>query len=176
MTVLERHHAARHRAIFIFGHPSRHAGLPGRVAARFPADTNECDYLYLVGDIVDGWRLSAGGTGRRRTTTWCRRSCARRARAPRSIYIPGNHDEAARQYCQLTFGGVRVEQEAIHGPPDGRKLLVIHGDQFDGIVRYATLARDPGRLGLHRGAAHQHHVQLARAASSASATGRCRPT
>ena len=53
------------------------------------------------------------------------------------IYIPGNHDEAARQYCQLTFGDVRVEEEAIHETPDGRKLLVIHGDQFDGIVRYA---------------------------------------
>src|SRR5258707_12455077 len=53
------------------------------------------------------------------------------------IYIPGNHDEAARQYCQLTFGDVRVEQEAIHIQPDGKKLLVIHGDQFAGIVRYA---------------------------------------
>ena len=53
------------------------------------------------------------------------------------IYIPGNHDEAARQYCQLTFGEVKVEEEAIHTQADGRKLLVIHGDQFDGIVRYA---------------------------------------
>ena len=53
------------------------------------------------------------------------------------IYIPGNHDEAARQYCQLTFGDVQVEDEAIHETADGRKLLVIHGDQFDGIVRYA---------------------------------------
>ena len=53
------------------------------------------------------------------------------------IYVPGNHDEAARQYCQLTFGGVRVQEEAIHETADGRKLLVIHGDQFDGIVRYA---------------------------------------
>ncbi len=53
------------------------------------------------------------------------------------VYIPGNHDEAARQYCQLTFGDVRVEDEAIHETPDGRKLLIIHGDQFDGIVRYA---------------------------------------
>ena len=55
----------------------------------------------------------------------------------RIVAIPGNHDEAARQYCQLTFGDVRVEEEAIHETPDGRKLLVIHGDQFDGIVRYA---------------------------------------
>ena len=53
------------------------------------------------------------------------------------VYIPGNHDEAARQYCQLTFGEVRVQAEAIHEQPDGRRLLVIHGDQFDGIVCYA---------------------------------------
>ena len=53
------------------------------------------------------------------------------------VYVPGNHDEAARQYCQLTFGDVRVQEEAIHATADGRKLLVIHGDQFDGIVRYA---------------------------------------
>jgi len=53
------------------------------------------------------------------------------------VYIPGNHDEAARQYCQLTFGDVRVEDEVIYETPEGRKLLIIHGDQFDGIVRYA---------------------------------------
>jgi UDP-2,3-diacylglucosamine pyrophosphatase LpxH len=53
------------------------------------------------------------------------------------IYVPGNHDEAARQYCSLTFGGVQVLDEVIHERADGSKLLVIHGDQFDGIVRYA---------------------------------------
>jgi len=53
------------------------------------------------------------------------------------VYVPGNHDEAARQYCSLTFGGVQVLDEVIHERADGTRLLVIHGDQFDGIVRYA---------------------------------------
>ena len=77
------------------------------------------------------------------------------------IYIPGNHDEAARQYCQLTFGeraGRRKRRSTT--TPDGRKLLVIHGDQFDGIVRYARWLAILGDWAYSRGAAHQHRLQL----------------
>ena len=52
----------------------------------------------------------------------------------RVIYVPGNHDEFARDYVGLTFGGIEVAQEAIHETADGRRMLVIHGDQFDIVV------------------------------------------
>ncbi|MBL8673364.1 MAG: UDP-2,3-diacylglucosamine diphosphatase [Rhodospirillales bacterium] len=98
---------------------------------------HDSDCLYLVGDIVDGWRL-------RRWWYWPQahndvvQKILRKARkGTRVVYVPGNHDEAARDYCGLTFGGVQVVREAIHETADGKRLLVIHGDQFDGVVRYA---------------------------------------
>lgn len=136
MTSHDRHQPARHRAIFL---SDIHLGTRG-CQAELLLDflrRNESDHLYLVGDIVDGWRL-------KRWWYWPQahndvvQKIMRKARKGTSVvYIPGNHDEAARQYCQLTFGDVRVEDEVIHETPDGRKLLIIHGDQFDGIVRYA---------------------------------------
>jgi UDP-2,3-diacylglucosamine pyrophosphatase LpxH len=53
------------------------------------------------------------------------------------IYVPGNHDEWLRDYTQLQMGGVQLEDEVVHVTADGRRLLVLHGDAFDGVVRYA---------------------------------------
>lgn len=98
---------------------------------------NESDHLYLVGDIVDGWRL-------RKTWYWPQahndvvQKILRRARKGVQVYyIPGNHDEAARDYAGLQFGGVQVVEEMIHVTADGRRLLVTHGDRFDVVVKYA---------------------------------------
>ncbi|QCO03227.1 UDP-2,3-diacylglucosamine diphosphatase [Azospirillum argentinense] len=98
---------------------------------------NESDHLYLVGDIVDGWRL-------RKTWYWPQahndvvQKILRRARKGVQVYyIPGNHDEAARDYAGLQFGGVQVVEEMVHVTADGRRLLVTHGDRFDVVVKYA---------------------------------------
>ena len=136
MSVIERHQPARHRTIFLSDIHLGTRGCQAELLLEF-LKKNECEHLFLVGDIVDGWRL-------KRWWYWPQahndvvQKILRKARKGTSVvYIPGNHDEAARQYCQLTFGEVRVEEEAVHTMADGRKLLVIHGDQFDGIVRYA---------------------------------------
>ena len=94
----------------------------------------ESDYLYLVGDIVDGWQL-------RRRWYWPQahndvvQKILRRARhGTKVFYLPGNHDEAARPFCGLHFGGVYVTNEAIHETADGKRILVFHGDQFDAVL------------------------------------------
>lgn len=97
----------------------------------------ESDYLYLVGDIVDGWRLKRSWYWRQEHNDVLQKLLRKARKGTRVIYIPGNHDEAGREYCGLQFGGVHVEREAIHETADGRKLLVIHGDEFDAVVRYA---------------------------------------
>ncbi len=128
---------ARHyRAIWI---SDVHLGTRGCKAA-FLLDFlkhTDSDFLYLVGDIVDGWRL-------RRSWFWNQlhndvvQKLLRKARkGTEVIYVPGNHDEMLRDYLDLHFGGVFVTGEAIHETADGRRLLVIHGDAFDGVVRYA---------------------------------------
>jgi UDP-2,3-diacylglucosamine pyrophosphatase LpxH len=98
---------------------------------------NESDYLYLVGDIIDGWRL-------RKSWYWTQshndviQKVLRKARKGTKVYyIPGNHDEWLRDYTELQMGGVLLVREAIHVTADGRQLLVLHGDAFDGVVRYA---------------------------------------
>jgi UDP-2,3-diacylglucosamine pyrophosphatase LpxH len=97
----------------------------------------ECDTLYLVGDIVDGWRLRKGWYWPDQHNEVIRRVLKMAHRGTRVIYIPGNHDEMFRDYAGLSFGGVDVQLEAIHTTADGRNLLVTHGDAFDGIVLYA---------------------------------------
>jgi UDP-2,3-diacylglucosamine pyrophosphatase LpxH len=95
---------------------------------------NEADTIYLVGDIVDGWRL-------RRSWHWPQshndvvQKLLRQARKGVTInYIAGNHDEFLRQFQGTHFGGIVVSDRAIHKTADGKRFLVIHGDQFDTVV------------------------------------------
>jgi UDP-2,3-diacylglucosamine pyrophosphatase LpxH len=98
---------------------------------------NESETLYLVGDIIDGWRLS-------RSWYWAQshndvvQKILRKARKGTHVhYIPGNHDEWLRDYTGLEFGGIALLDEAIHVTADGKRMLIIHGDAYDGVVRYA---------------------------------------
>ena len=97
----------------------------------------ECERLYLVGDIIDGWQL-------RRRWYWPQahndvvQKLLRKARkGTQVILVPGNHDEFARRYLGHNFGGVEVVEDCIHRTADGRRLWVMHGDLFDGVVQYA---------------------------------------
>jgi len=99
----------------------------------------ESEYLYLVGDIIDGWRL-------RRSWFWAQshndvvQKVLRKARkGTQVVYITGNHDECLREFSTtaLQFGSIRLEDETIHTTADGKKLLVLHGDRFDGVVKHA---------------------------------------
>jgi UDP-2,3-diacylglucosamine pyrophosphatase LpxH len=97
----------------------------------------ECDTLFLVGDIIDGWQL-------RRNWYWPQahndviQKLLRQARkGTRVIFIPGNHDEFARKYLDQAFGGIEVAEEWIHTTADGRKLWVTHGDLYDGVIQCA---------------------------------------
>ena len=97
----------------------------------------ECEQLYLVGDVIDGWRL-------RKTWYWhdefdqvMRAVLALAQKGTRVIYIPGNHDEMFREWLGLEIAGVKLLREAVHEGADGRRFLVIHGDEFDGVIRYA---------------------------------------
>ncbi|HZY18216.1 MAG TPA: UDP-2,3-diacylglucosamine diphosphatase [Ramlibacter sp.] len=124
------------RAVFV---SDLHLGTPGCQAAALLdfLKHHPSEQLYLVGDIVDGWQL-------RRRWFWPQahndvvQKLLRRARKGcRVVYIPGNHDEFARQFAGHAFGGVEVLQEAVHVTADGRRLWVIHGDAFDGVVQCA---------------------------------------
>lgn len=98
---------------------------------------NDAETLYLVGDIVDGWWL-------RRVWHWPQthndvvQKILRKARkGTKVIFLPGNHDEMARDFLGLSLGGIKIHDRVVHSTADGRRLLVLHGDQFDGLLNHA---------------------------------------
>jgi UDP-2,3-diacylglucosamine pyrophosphatase LpxH len=97
----------------------------------------ECETLYLVGDIVDGWRLRKGWYWPDAHNEVVRRVLKMAHRGTRVIYVAGNHDEVLRDFTGMHFGGIDLVNEAIHETADGKRLLVVHGDMFDGVVLYA---------------------------------------
>ena len=98
---------------------------------------NAAETVYLVGDIVDGWKLRKGWHWPQAHNDVVQKLLRKARKGARVIYVPGNHDEFARDYTGLTFGGVEVVEDAVHETADGRKMLIIHGDQFDIVVRNA---------------------------------------
>jgi UDP-2,3-diacylglucosamine pyrophosphatase LpxH len=99
--------------------------------------STDCETLYLVGDIVDGWQLRKGWYWPPRHNDVVRCVLKKAKHGTRVVYVPGNHDEAFRDYVGLNFGGVELAAEEIHVTADGRRLLILHGDEFDGVVLYA---------------------------------------
>jgi len=98
----------------------------------------ECDTLYLVGDIIDGWKMKSGGWYWPQAHNDVVQKVLRMARkGVQVIYVPGNHDDRARDFCGIHFGGVIVARDAIHETADGKRYLVLHGDEFDGVVEHA---------------------------------------
>ena len=129
-------HRLRVRSLWI---SDLHLGTPGCQAAAlldFLKHT-ECETLFLVGDIIDGWQL-------RRQWYWPQshndvvQKLLRKARkGTRVVFIPGNHDEFARAFVGHTFGGIEVADEWVHQTADGRRLWITHGDLFDGVIQCA---------------------------------------
>jgi UDP-2,3-diacylglucosamine pyrophosphatase LpxH len=97
----------------------------------------ESKYLYLVGDIIDGWRMRRNWYWHQTHNDVVQKLLRKARKGTRLIYIPGNHDESFRDFAGHRFGHVVVLTEAIHKLADGRRFLVVHGDEFDGVVLYA---------------------------------------
>jgi UDP-2,3-diacylglucosamine pyrophosphatase LpxH len=95
------------------------------------------DYLYLVGDIVDGWQLRRGWYWPQSHNDVVQKLLRRARKGCQVIYVPGNHDEFARHFVGHQFGGIDVINDAVHTTADGRRLWVTHGDYFDGVVQCA---------------------------------------
>jgi UDP-2,3-diacylglucosamine pyrophosphatase LpxH len=125
----------RVRSIFL---SDIHLGTRGCQAERLLEflRTHQAEYLFLVGDIVDFWAMSRSihWTSTQNTVV---QKVLRRARHGEQVFlIPGNHDEALREYSGTAFGDIRVVNEYVHTAADGRRYLLIHGDEFDQVTRH----------------------------------------
>ena len=127
------------RAVFI---SDVHLGSRHCHAAELAAflSSLRCKRLYLVGDIVDLWwmaqRRALWGAAQNRVVEALH---ALRRAGTEIIYIPGNHDRPIRRFCGLMLPAMQVRRRAIHVTADGRRLLVVHGDEFDNITHFGTL-------------------------------------
>ena len=125
-----------YRAVFI---SDLHLGTPGCQAEALLdfLKSHSSDHLYLVGDIVDGWQLRRKWFWPQAHNDVVQKILRRVRKGCNVVYIPGNHDEFARDFVDHHFGGVQVMEEATHTLLDGRRLWLIHGDYFDPVVKYA---------------------------------------
>jgi UDP-2,3-diacylglucosamine pyrophosphatase LpxH len=131
-----KRHAQRHRTLWL---SDLHLGSPGCKAGRLVKflRQNDCEQLYLVGDVFDGWKLKTRFYWTPDHTRVIKAILAKARRGTRVYYLTGNHDDFMRQFVRhkLRLGRLRVMHELVHTCADGRRLLVKHGDQYDVVMR-----------------------------------------
>jgi UDP-2,3-diacylglucosamine pyrophosphatase LpxH len=126
----------RYRAVFISDIHLGTAGCQAEELLDF-LKSFECETLYLVGDIVDGWQLKRRWHWPQAHNDVVQKILRKARKGTKVVFVPGNHDESIRQFCGLQFGGIDIEYEAIHVTHEGKRLWVTHGDLFDGVVQCA---------------------------------------
>ncbi|WP_406675721.1 UDP-2,3-diacylglucosamine diphosphatase [Sapientia aquatica] len=124
------------RTIFISDIHLGTRGCQAEVLLDFLKHCN-ADTYYLVGDIVDGWRLKKSWYWPRAHNDVVQKLLRKARKGSRIVYVPGNHDEFLRHYFDLSFGDVEIKNNPIHVTADGKRYLVIHGDQYDNVMLYS---------------------------------------
>ena len=95
----------------------------------------EMDYLFLVGDIVDVWSMKKSMFWPQAHNNVVRTILGKAKRGTKVIFVPGNHDEVFREFDGAVFGNLEIHREYIHQDANGRRMLVLHGDEFDSVVK-----------------------------------------
>lgn len=128
--------AVHFRAIWI---SDVHLGTSGCQAKRLLEflRATESETLYLVGDIIDGWQLKRRWYWDQAHNNVVQTVLKKAKKGTNVIFVPGNHDEAVRQFIGLDFGGIKIRDELIHVTGQGKRMLVLHGDRFDGVIACA---------------------------------------
>lgn len=135
LIVAENNHQTTHyRSIFI---SDVHLGSKG-AKADFLSDFlkyNQCEKLYLVGDIIDGWRLRKRIFWLQAHTNVIRRILTKAKRGTQVVFVTGNHDDFLRRYSGVDLGNIKLTDQAVHTCTNGERLLVVHGDKYDSVVQ-----------------------------------------
>jgi UDP-2,3-diacylglucosamine pyrophosphatase LpxH len=96
--------------------------------------TFECENLFLVGDIVDGWAMSSGFYWPQSHNDVIQKILRKARKGTNVVYVPGNHDEFLRSFCDTQFGNLILVKQYIYTASDGKRYLIMHGDEFDAVV------------------------------------------
>lgn len=138
MTAMQRARSHRYRTVWI---SDVHLGFPGCQAEGLLEflQSVECETLYLVGDIVDMWYMRKRLYWPQAHSDVIRELLDKARRGTRVVYVPGNHDELLRDHLGTTLGNVELINRLVHTTADGRRFLVLHGDQFDSVVQCSPI-------------------------------------
>lgn len=100
---------------------------------------NTCNTLYLVGDIIDGWKIERNKWAWKKSHNKVVQQILKHAKSSKVTYVVGNHDEFLRPFLShnLYFGNIDFVNKAEHIGVSGERYLVVHGDMFDGITNIA---------------------------------------
>ncbi|MFZ6726357.1 UDP-2,3-diacylglucosamine diphosphatase [Undibacterium sp. MH2W] len=136
MHKISKKDVVRFRTIWI---SDLHLGTSGCQASKLLEflRATESETLYLVGDIIDGWQLKRRWYWDQTHNNVVQTVLKKAKKGTNVIFVPGNHDESIRQFIDLDFGGIKVRDELVHTTADGRRMLVLHGDRFDGVIACA---------------------------------------
>lgn len=131
-------HSKKHRTLFL---SDIHLGTPG-CKADLLLDFlrhNDAETIFLVGDIIDGWRIKRSWFWHESHNAVVQEILHKVRHGTRVVYVPGNHDEALRDYTGLDFAGIDVCDEIIHRTADGREML-----SYTAISLTVLYAMQPG--------------------------------
>jgi UDP-2,3-diacylglucosamine pyrophosphatase LpxH len=159
--MISREAVHRYRTIWI---SDIHLGTKG-CKADFLLDFlrhTDSETLYLVGDIVDGWRLKRSWYWPQAHNDVVQKILRKARKGTKVVFVPGNHDEFMRHFLPIQAGGIDIVSEAVHETADGRTFLIIHGDEFDGVVRYAKWLAFLGDWAYNLALAINHYFNVVR--------------
>lgn len=123
---------------------------------------NDAEYIYLLGDIIDGWRLKKNWFWPKPHNDVVQKVLRQARKGTKVVYLPGNHDAFLHDFTGLWFGGIQILEEAIHETQDGRRIWMLHGDRYDGIVRYAKWLALMGDWAYEAALVINHYFNLVR--------------
>jgi len=138
--------AEHYRTLFL---SDWHLGMKGIKSAELLAflETHNAETIYLVGDIIDHWVLGRKWSWNEDCDNILRNLMQKAARGTKIVYIPGNHDDSFRSWGNASINGITIKTEAVHETADGRRLWVIHGDEFDLFMRHTKILCHLGHIG-----------------------------
>jgi UDP-2,3-diacylglucosamine pyrophosphatase LpxH len=108
---------------------------------------NDSEKLYLVGDIIDFWSLSKKMYWTTQHNTIIQKLLRKARQGTEIIYVPGNHDENVRDYESYVFGDIVVKISDIHTTAQGKRFLIVHGDEYDAVARHHKWLAKIGSVG-----------------------------
>jgi UDP-2,3-diacylglucosamine pyrophosphatase LpxH len=97
---------------------------------------NEFDKLYLVGDVIDLWKLKKDHYWPQTHNDVIQKLLRKARKGTQIVLIPGNHDAFFGQFLGV-YGNICIKPHDLYVSEARGRLLVMHGHEFDAVMQHA---------------------------------------